>query len=172
MSDCLESKKIFMSKTLKSLPASSESEYLICEQREVVKKKVFFTTRISFTPVLDVVDQGGTYPIVASLYNYPERVEGRELKPINYFLEIASKPLSQDPKGKYIVKSIPLDDDIANKTIRTHLTQIYVRVIARCALNYNRIVRVAFKYKLDQVRKDWGNVRLRQRSMPADGDSS
>ena len=158
MSDCLQSKKVLLSKTLKKLPTPAMTEYLICEMNQQTVKKNLYTNEISFSPILDI-DQGGTYPIVASLYSFPEKEEDKELKTISFFIEISPKSLSNDPNGKYTIKRMVLDQNIYDKKINTNLTNMYIRVIAQCELNYNRIIRIAFKYKIDKVRLDWSNVR-------------
>ena len=161
------SKNILVAKTLKFTTPKSEADYVICEQKHHLRQKTLYNNKLIFKEVLDL-DSGGTYPLMALLHSFPDQADEEKNK-VQYLLEVASKPLSEDPQRKYSDAMLKIDETLLKKSIIIKQPVVYIRVIVRGKLVTNRIIRCALGYtiSLSRSKDSWGTVTKRQASVAA-----
>lgn len=161
MKSCEAEKKILMAKTLKFTNPPSLADYIICEKEHKLKQVPLYQNKLTFRELLDL-DTGGTYPLMALVYSYPDKADEEKNK-VEYLLEIASKPLKDDPDRKYTDATLKIDETLLKKELIIKQPIVYVRVIVRGKLVTNRIIRCALGYSIlpSRSKQSWASVTKR-----------
>lgn len=157
--------RVCMARTLRKLDPPSTVSYMLYQKRHFLKRKVPYLGRFQMNECLDV-STGGTYPVSALLYSFPDEAEALMA---SVELHISPKSAAADPKGEYTFKKIPLNSDTdLNTTIdNIPFANIYVRVVANGELTTNQIARIAFRYSITRVRDEASWAMVRKRSDPS-----